>query len=361
MDDFSQVGPMEYNKTNRQEQAQLGAFARRVLILLVIGALALLLWRIVDALLLAFIGALFAIMFRGLAGLLNRYAKIPMRWALLIVGVLSLALLFLFFWFSGPRINEQFAAFLDTMPTSLEQIEQFLSQYTWGRFLLDHLGTAELNMGQGLGLFARITGVASTVFAAAANLLVVIFAALFFMADPDLYIRGILMLVPESKSSRVAETLDATARTLRYWLLGQAISMFFVGVATAVGLRLAGVPLAFLLGIIAGILEFVPFLGPVAAAVPGILIALTEGWTVALYALLVYVIVQQLESRIVVPLVQWKVIALPPALVILAVVALALLFGLLGVLVATPLTAVAIVWIKKLYVEDVLGKRTDLK
>jgi len=180
------------------------------------------------------------------------------------------------------------------------------------------------------------------------------------MIDPDLYVRGILQLVPESKSSRIADTIDATGRTLRYWLLGQGISMLFVGILTTVGLWLAGVPLAFLLGVIAGILEFVPFLGPVAASIPGILIALTEGWTVALYALLVYVIVQQIENRLIVPLVQWKAVALPPALVILAVVALGLLFGLLGVLVATPLTAVTMVWVKRLYVEDVLGKRTDL-
>lgn len=352
---------MEYNSIDPREREQLGAFARRVLVLFLIGALALLLWRVVDALLLAFIGALFAVMFRGLAGLVSHHTPIPMRWALILVGTVFLVLVFLFFWFAGPRINEQFADFLETLPESLVQIEQVLSQYTWGQFILDHLGGAELDMGQGFGLFARITGVASTVLAAAANLLVVIFAAVFFMADPGLYIRGILTLVPESKSSRVAETFDATAQTLRYWLLGQAISMVFVGIVTAVGLRLAGVPLAFLLGIIAGVFDFVPFLGPVAAAVPGILIALTEGWTVALYALLVYVIVQQLESRIVVPLVQWKVIALPPALVILALVALGLLFGLLGVLVATPLTAVVIVWVKKLYVEDVLGKRMDMR
>ncbi len=182
--------------------------------------------------------------------------------------------------------------------------------------------------------------------------------AIFFMADPSLYIRGLLLLVPERRSSRIAETIDATAQTLRYWLLGQGVSMFFVGVLTAVGLWLAGVPLAFLLGVIAGILEFVPFLGPVAATIPGVLIAVTEGWTVALYALLVYVIVQQIENRLLVPLVQWKAVSLPPALVILAVVALGLLFGVLGVLVATPLTAVLMIWIQKLYVEDVLGKNT---
>lgn len=348
---------MGYDNARSQDREQLGAFARRVLVVLVIGALALLLWRILDALLLAFIGVLFTVMFRGLAGLINRYTGISLGWSLFIVGVLCLAILFLFGWFAGPRINEQFGEFLDAVPTSLTQIEKVLSGYSWGRYLLGHLGTGSLDVGQGLGLFSRITGIASTVFTAVANLLVIIFVAIFFMIDPDLYIRGILQLVPESKSSRVAETIDATSQTLRHWLLGQGISMLCVGILTTVGLWIAGVPLAFLLGVIAGILEFVPFLGPVAATVPGVLIALTEGWTVALYALLVYVIVQQIENRLIVPLVQWKAVALPPALVILAVVALGLLFGLLGILVATPLTAVTMVWVKKLYVEDVLGRR----
>lgn len=348
---------MGYSSAGPQDREQLGAFARRVLVVLVIGTLALLLWKISDALLLAFFGALFAVMFRGLAALISRHTRIAMRWTLLIVGFVFLAAIFLFAWFAGPRINNQFAAFMDAMPNSLSQIERALNRYNWGRYILEHLGSGQLNMGQGLGLFSRITGIASTVFAAVANLLVILFVAIFFMIDPDLYIRGILLLVPESKSSRIADTIDATAHTLRYWLLGQGVSMLFVGVLTAVGLWLAGVPLAFLLGVVAGILEFVPFLGPVAATIPGVLIALTEGWTVALYALLVYILVQQIENRLIVPLVQWKAVALPPALVILAVVALGLIFGLLGILVATPLTAVVMVWVKRLYVEDVLDKR----
>ncbi len=352
---------MEPDDADGNTHLPLGRFARRVLVFIVLVALALFVWRIIDALLLAFFGVLFAVMFRGPAGLISRYARVSMGWALLIVGVVFLTVVFLFAWFAGPRINEQFGAFVNTVPTSLSQIERALSRFNWGRYILGHLRSGQLDVGQGLGLFSRITGIASTVFAAAANILVVIFVAIFFMIDPDLYTRGILLLVPEDKSSRVADTIDATARTLRYWLLGQGIAMVFVGVLTALGLWLAGVPLAFLLGVIAGVLEFVPFLGPVAATIPGVLIALTEGWTVALYATLVYVIVQQIENRLLVPLVQWKAVALPPALVILAVVALGLLFGLLGVLVATPLTAVLMVWIRMLYVEDVLGKRLDTK
>jgi len=126
-------------------------------------------------------------------------------------------------------------------------------------------------------------------------------------------------------------------------------------------LWIVGVPLALLLGVFSGILEFVPIVGPVAGAVPGIIMAMSGGWTKALYAVLVYFIVQQAENHVLIPLIQRKAVSLPPALVVLAVVAMGLLFGMLGVLVATPLTAVIIVWIRMLYIEDVLGKGRDMQ
>jgi predicted PurR-regulated permease PerM len=339
----------------------LGAFARRVLVVAAIITLALLTWRIMNALLLAFIGVLFAVMFRGLARLVSRYTRVPMQWSLLFVVAFLIGIVVLLIWLAGPSINEQVAEFMETVPTSVRQVEETLGRLTWGQYLLESMKPGRLSVSPGIGLFSRITGVASTVFAVVANLLVVTFVAIFFAADPAPYIRGIILLVPKSESARVAQTIEATGHTLRYWLLGQGVSMLAVGILTALGLWLAGVPLAFLLGVIAGILEFVPFLGPVAAAIPGILIALTRGWKLALYAALVYVIVQQLENRLIVPLVQWKAVSLPPALVILAVVALGLLFGLLGVLVATPLTAVIVVWVKMLYVQEVLDKPVHMR
>ncbi len=352
-------GSTVLHNAGRYGSEPLGAFARRVLVVVAIIALALLVWRIMNALLLAFIGALFAVMFRGLAGLVSRYTQIPMRWSLLLVVAVLISIVALLVWLAGPHINEQIAEFMETVPTSVRQIEKTLGNLTWGQYLLDAMKPGRLDVSRGLGLFSRITGIASTLFAVVANLLVVTFVAIFFAADPAPYIRGIIFLVPKSESARVAQTLEATGRTLRYWLLGQGVSMLAVGILTALGLSLAGVPLAFLLGVIAGILEFVPFLHPVVAALPGILIALTRGWTLAFYAALVYVIVQQPENRLIVPLVQWKAVSLPPALVILAVVALGLLFGLLGVLVATPLTAVIMVWVKMLYVQEVLDKPVD--
>jgi predicted PurR-regulated permease PerM len=143
--------------------------------------------------------------------------------------------------------------------------------------------------------------------------------------------------------------------------LGQGVSMLTVGVLVTAGLWLAGVRMAFLLGVIAGVLEFIPFIGPIMGGIPGVLIALTQDWRTALYAVIVYVIVQQVENHVLIPLIQRKAVEVPPALVILAVVALGLLFGVLGALVATPLMAVIMVWVKMLYVQDVLGKSIDVK
>ena len=167
--------------------------------------------------------------------------------------------------------------------------------------------------------------------------------------------------MPKNKSQRVTEVLDATALTLQRWLLGQGVSMLSVGVMVALGLWLAGVPMVLLLGVIAGMLEFIPFIGPIMGAIPGVLIALTQDWRTALYAVIVYVIVQQVENHVLIPLIQKKAVEVPPALVILAVVALGLLFGVLGALVATPLMAVIMVWVKMLYVQDVLGKSVEVK
>jgi predicted PurR-regulated permease PerM len=175
-----------------------------------------------------------------------------------------------------------------------------------------------------------------------------------------MYKRGLLMLIPKSKSRRFSEVLDESAYILAYWLLGQVVMMITVGIMVTIGLWIVGVPLAFVLGVISATLEFVPIIGPVVGAVPGILIAMTGGWTHALYAALVYLIVQETEANVLAPLIQKFTVEVPPALVVLAVVAFGSLFGFLGIFVATPMTALAIVWIKMLYVEDALGKTTDV-
>ncbi len=344
-----------------REYRGFSLFTYHVLVAVVVVGLALLLWRIAGALLLAFIGVLFAAALRGAAVLLGRYLRIPTEWALLPVATVLIAAVSLFVWFAGPPINAQLAQLIKTLPGSIQQIEEQLKQYPWGQYILSHLAGPEGAAGQGFHLVTRVTGIASAAFTVVADLIIVIFTAIYFAINPDTYRRGIVSLVPKSKSQRITEVLDATALTLQHWLLGQGVSMLTVGILVALGLWIAGVPMVLLLGVIAGVLEFIPFVGPILGAIPGILIALTQDWRTALYAVIVYTIVQQVENHVLIPLIQKKAVEVPPALVILAVAALGLLFGVLGALVATPLMAVIMVWVKMLYVQDVLGKSIDVK
>jgi predicted PurR-regulated permease PerM len=132
------------------------------------------------------------------------------------------------------------------------------------------------------------------------------------------------------------------------------------GVLSGVALWLLGIPLAFLLGVLTGLLNFIPNIGPILAATPAVLLALTEGPTTALWVALLYVVLQNLEGFVLTPLVQQRTVALPAAVIILVQVLLGVLMGTLGVLLATPLAASVLVLVKMLYVEDALGDPIDV-
>ena len=266
-----------------------------------------------------------------------------------------------FFWFAGPPINEQFSELLKTLPTSIERIQATINRYSVGQYFLSYLQPPQPgSAGPAANLFSGVTGIATTLYGVLTDLLLVLVAAIYFAVNPQMYTRGILLLIPKGKSLRVSEVVDESGRVLGYWLIGQVFVMVFVGVMVTFGLWLIGIPLALVLGVISGTLEFIPIFGPVVAAVPGILIAMTGGWAQALYAALVYLIVQEIEANVLVPLIQKVTVEVPPALVVLALVAFGSLFGFLGILVATPMTALLILWVRRLYVEDALGKTPPL-
>jgi len=346
---------------SKQIEEPMGNFVKRVLVVVMIFVVVLFLWNIATVLLMAFIGILVAIMLRGLANLTSRFLPISTNWALLVVFLILIALFGLFIWLVGSRIADQLAQFTEMIPTSKSRLEEMLRSHTWGRYILSSFSGLEMGVDQQFKILAQLTSTASTALAAIANLIVIVFTAIYFSINPAIYKKGIVALVPKNKSQRLQEVLEATAQTLRYWLLGQAGAMLAVAILTTLGLWLVGVPLALLLGIIAGLLNIVPFLGAIAGAVPGTLIALTQGWSTVLYALMVYFTVQQLEGNFITPMAQKQAIEMPPALIILAVVAFGLIFGMVGVIVASPLTVVVMVWIKMLYVQDVLDRPVEIK
>jgi predicted PurR-regulated permease PerM len=198
--------------------------------------------------------------------------------------------------------------------------------------------------------YLRVAKETVTVFGGLADLVLVLVLAVYLAADPATYRKGFLALLPPGMRGDVGDAFTDAGHALRRWLGGQLVAMCVVGVCIGLGLWIAGVPLALPLGILSGVLDFVPFIGPLLAAIPGLLIAFAKSPTVALYAIAVYVVVQFIEGHLVVPIVQKRAVALPPALTLVAIVMFGIIFGIVGLFFAVPLTVVTVILVQRLYV-----------
>jgi predicted PurR-regulated permease PerM len=188
----------------------------------------------------------------------------------------------------------------------------------------------------------------------------VIVGGIFMAARPGLYRRGLIKLVPEGGRDNAALALEDSWKALRLWLFGRLVSMVLVGLLTGLGLWWIGIPAALTLGIVAALLEFVPFLGPILAAIPAILLALAVDPTLFLWVVGLFLVIQQIEGNIIAPLVQQQAVELPPALLLFSLVAAGLVFGIVGILFAEPLTVVLFVLVKRLYVREALNTPTPI-
>jgi len=335
----------------------LRGFVVRVLVVLALIALALFLWRVADVLLLIFGASLVAILLRAVAGAIARRTPLPDAAALALAVVLLVGLLAAVGWLFGAEISAQMSELVARFPDALASARAWLEGSTVGEVVLRGIEDASPNLGN---VAAKITQATVMTAGALLQLLVVAFGGLYLAGDPQVYRAGLLKLIPEGAREQVAGVIDTSARALRLWLFGQLVTMAAVGLLTGIGLWLIGVPAPLALGLVAALAEFVPYVGPILAAIPGLLIALSVGPDTMWWALLVYVVVQQVESNAIVPLVARQVLALPPALVIFSVVALGLVLGPLGLVFATPLTVLLVVAVGKLYVRETLGEPLEV-
>ena len=210
------------------------------------------------------------------------------------------------------------------------------------------------------GVARHVFGFFSSTLAVLGGMVLILFVAVFVAVDARTYQDGLMHLFPHEARPRAREVLSETAVMLRRWLLTQFIGMLLVGVLTTVVLLLLGIESALALGIIAGILEFIPIAGPVIASVPAIAMGFLDGPEKAIYVALAYVVIQQFEANLLYPLLMKKGLELPPVLTIFTQGVMAIVFGFLGLLVAVPMLAAVIVPIKLLYVRDVVGDEVKL-
>lgn len=336
------------------------ALTHRTLIIIGIAVSAVvalaLLWYLIDVLLLVFAGVLLAVIIRTPAGWLSTHTPLPSGWALALVIFTVFGLIGVSGFLFGQTAADQLVQLIRKLPETAGSLRDRLTQYEWGQLLVQQIRPREL-LAAGPEFMGRGIAVISTTFGIIANLVIVLVIGIYLAAQPRIYIHGLVQLVPLHRRQRAGELLAAVGHILRWWLLGQLSLMVVIATATGVGLWLLGVPLWLALALLAGLLEFIPYIGPILAAVPAILVAFGESTILAGYVALLYIGVQTLESYLLTPLIQRKAVYLPPAVIIFAQVVLGVLVGGLGLALATPLAAATMVTVKMLYIEDVLGDR----
>jgi predicted PurR-regulated permease PerM len=326
------------------------------LIGLVAGAI--LLWWTAQVLLVFFAAIFLSVFFHGLATALQKRSSFSYP-ACLAFALLALASIFLIAGLIiGPAVADQSAKLSQELPKAFGQLQADLQQLPGGTSVVTGLKQAARS-SQGSNIqsaikFAGLTahGLGGIIFA--------VVIGIFFATDPKLYRNGFLALIPRRKRARMGEVLDELGFTLWWWLMGQLATMASVGILIGVGLTVLGVPLSGTLGLIAAILSFIPSLGPLISVIPAIMLGLTISPIMGLWVALLYLGVQTLEANLITPLIQRRAISLPPAFVLASELLMGLLLGGAGLAFATPLTAVILVLVNMLYIEDYLKEKGSL-
>jgi predicted PurR-regulated permease PerM len=322
---------------------------RATAVVLATVAAAYVLWLLVDLLLLLFACALASLILLTITNAIRRRTRLPFGVSLGLTVILLLALIGGAVAFFGATMQGEFAELATRLPAAWAGLQARMQGSAIGATILER---AQGLAPSGQTIVNAVTTALAAVGGALSGLAIVLIGGLYLAAQPTLYAVGLLRLFPKRAQGPAAETLDAIAVSLRNWLKGQALGMLFVGVGTGLGLWLVGVPAAWAIGLVAGLAEFVPYAGIIFAGIPAVILAFGQGTDTGLWTIGVLLLVQQLQGNIVMPLLQNKMVDLPPAITIFGIIAAGILFGVAGVLLATPLTIVVLVLVRRLYLEE---------
>lgn len=332
-----------------------GAFARRVLIVLSLAAVALALWRLRIIVLMVFIAILLAVFLRLLADPIARRTGLPGPIAVLLALALLIASLMGLGALIGGELQEQLRDLALRIPAVLRQLTGLLRD---AGLPIDAQGLLDSGSIEAVALQAA--GAAQTLLQITAQTIVVLFGALFLALQPRLYVDGLLALFPPGQRAKAEEYLLLTGGALKQWLLGQLTSMLIIGVLVSVALMVIGLPGALALGVLTAVAEFVPYVGAISAGLVATLVALSVSPETALITFLAYLVVQQLEGNLITPLVMRRAVRLAPALNVFALASLAAVFGPAGVFVAVPFAVTATVAVKFFWLRLALNEETNI-
>jgi predicted PurR-regulated permease PerM len=274
--------------------------------------------------------------------------------ALIFSGVVILVILGGTGYLFGTRISGELHDVVQRISLATKTIEVSLQGSVFGQLVLSHMNGASFS----------VTSVLSGIFVLSSTFLeavvIVVISGVYLAVQPRLYREGLIRLFPPRAHDRAAEFVDGIAEALRLWLLGQLIEMILIGALAMFVVWLIGVPSPLALGLIAAIGEFIPYLGPLLAAIPAILVALTKSPETAVYTLVAYLVIHQIEGQVVAPLIQRHMVFIPPAVMLFGIVSITYLFGVTAIIFAAPIAVAVFAAVNILYVHDTLGENTEL-
>jgi predicted PurR-regulated permease PerM len=287
--------------------------------------------------------------------LLQRWLRLPFALALTAAILVPLVVLVVVFGLFGSLMVEQFIILAERFPPALKNVQD------WAR--ATPIGREVLSQASGLApSMAQVAGVVPTALAnvgsAITGFAVVLVAGLYLAAQPRLYVDGIIALLPLAAQPRASDILQVVRDAITAWLKGQAIGMAFVAVGTSLGLWLVGLPSPLAIGLVAGLCEFVPYLGVVLVSVPAVILGFGQGVETGIFTIVALVVVQQLQGNVVTPMAQSRFGDLPPVLTIFSLIAAGTLLGPLGVVLAVPFTVVGMALLRYRLVQ--LGRTSPL-
>jgi predicted PurR-regulated permease PerM len=301
-----------------------------------------------TVLLMALAGSLIAVYFHGLGDIIQRRTRLSRKYAMIISIVVSFLILGALLWFMGTKIQVQIAQLSNTLPHTVSTAKAKLAETPLGQKVLENFSGSNSNK-----LMSTVQTFFSTSFGVLGDVYIILFLGIFFTASPSLYKNGILLLVPKNRKELGRHIMNRVSLSLKGWLKGMMVSIVLITILISVALSIAGIPVAMVLGLITGILELIPNLGSLLAMIPGVLLALTISTNTAIVVALLYIVSQTIVANIVTPLIQKKIINLPPALTLISQLVMGTLSGALGIILAVPLLAIVIILVDELYVKKI--------
>ncbi len=331
--------PKKYNYPQKIWTAG-GIIALLILILLFTRA-------IFNVLLLVLVSSLIAVYFRGVSDYLREKTKwkksltlvISIAGTVLIIGFIS--------WLIGAKVQAQMADLMDDLPSLVENAEEKITQSAVGRNALEYISSS----GGQEGIKSTASIFLKSTFGFFGDLYIILIAGIYLTVDPDLYKRGVVSLIPKKGKEKTAEVLDKIGVGLKQWLKGQFISMAIIFSLIGISLRIIGFPMWLTLALITGILNFIPNFGPFMTLILAALIGLTIDLQTTLIVAIIYLVAQGLEGMVITPLIQQRMINIPPVLLIVSQVIIATLTGFWGLVVAAPLMVIIMILVQELYIK----------